>query len=254
MTSAPQHAQAARTAAGYLFDLDGVLTPTVEVHMRAWERLFAPLLAARGVAPYSTADYFALIDGRPRFDGVRSVLADRGIRMPEGAPDDPPDADTVHGLGNRKNAEFTAALAEQGIRPYPGSLALLDAMRGTGILVAVVTSSRNGDAVLEAAGIADRIDVLVDGNVAADDHLRGKPAPDTYLDAARRLGLDAAECVVLEDALSGVEAGRAGGFRLVVGVDRGAGADALLAHGADVAVADLAELLPWLPDAPEARG
>lgn len=236
-----------RAARAFLLDLDGVLTPTVDVHMRAWGRLFTPFLHARGVAPYTVEDYYRLVDGRPRADGVRAVLADRGIRVPEGAPDDPPEADTVQGLGNRKNLEFTAELAENGIAPYPGSLRLLDALAPTGIRVAVVTSSRNGAPVLEAAQIADRVEVLVDGNVAADGRLRGKPAPDAFLEAARRLGLDPEECVVFEDALSGVAAGRAGGFGLVVGVDRGAGADALVAHGADLAVADLAELLPWLP-------
>ncbi|MBI5160427.1 MAG: beta-phosphoglucomutase family hydrolase [Micrococcales bacterium] len=236
-----------RSARAFLFDLDGVLTPTVEVHMRAWERLFAPYLAAHRVAPYTVEDYHRLVDGRPRYDGVRAVLEDRHIRIPEGGPDDPPDADTVHGLGNRKNAEFSAELAENGIAPYSGSLRLLDALAPTGIRVAVVTSSRNGASVLKAAGIADRVEVLVDGIVAADDHLRGKPAPDAFLDAARRLGLPPEEGVVLEDALSGVAAGHAGGFGLVVGVDRGAGADALRAHGADIAVSDLAELLPWLP-------
>lgn len=247
MSPEPHHPPLRVADAGaVLFDLDGVLTPTVDVHMRAWERLFAPFLDEHGAAPYSRDDYFRLIDGKPRYDGVRSLLADRGIELPEGAPDDPPSADTVHGLGNRKNAEFTAELAEHGIAPYPGSLALLDALRGTRIRIAVVTSSQNGESVLEAAGIADRVEALVDGNVAASEHLAGKPAPDTYLDAARRLGVVPAECIVMEDALSGVEAGRAGAFGLVVGVDRGVGADALLAHGADLAVSDLAELIPQL--------
>ena len=243
-----QSTAAARFAdsAAILFDLDGVLTPTVDVHMRAWERLFTPFLAAHGSTPYTRDDYFRLVDGKPRYDGVRSLLADRGIEVPEGAPDDPPEADTVHGLGNRKNAEFTAELAEHGIAPYPGSLALLDALRDTRIRIAVVTSSKNGRSVLDAAGIADRVEALVDGNVAADEHLTGKPAPDTYVDAARRLELTPAECVVMEDALSGVAAGRAGDFGLVIGVDRGVGADALLEHGADAVVDDLAELVPAL--------
>lgn len=237
-------------SAAVLFDLDGVLTPTVDVHMRAWERLFAPFLEARGAAPYTRDDYFRLVDGRPRYDGVRSVLADRGIELPEGGPDDPPEADTVHGLGNRKNVEFTAELSEHGIAAYPGSLALLDALAPTRIRIAVVTSSRNGGAVLEAAGIADRVEALVDGNVAAAEHLAGKPHPDAFLDAARRLGATPAECVVMEDALSGVAAGRAGAFGLVVGVDRGVGAAALLDSGADVVVEDLAELVPALGGGP----
>lgn len=241
-----------RASRAFLFDLDGVLTPTVDVHMRAWDRLFTPFLASHGARAYTREDYFALVDGKPRYDGVRSVLRDRGIELPEGTPDDPPDADTVHGLGNRKNAEFTAELEEHGIAPYPGSLALLDAMRATDIRIGVVTSSRNGESVLAAAGIADRVETLVDGTVAASDHLAGKPAPDTYLDAARRLGIPAEECTVLEDALSGVAAGRAGDFGLVIGVDRGVGSTALVAHGADLAIDDLSELIPWLPD-PERR-
>jgi beta-phosphoglucomutase family hydrolase len=230
-----------------LFDLDGVLTPTADVHMRAWSRLFTPYLAAHGVAPYTQDDYYASIDGKPRYDGVRSLLASRGIELPEGTPDDDPALDTVCGLGNRKNAEFTAELTEHGVEPYPGSLRFLDAAIAAGLQVAVVSSSANAVQVLRTAGILDRFPVVVDGLVARQDHLAGKPAPDTYLDAAGRFGLTAAECVVVEDATSGVEAGRNGAFGLVVGVDRGAGADALRAHGADVVVADLDELVAELP-------
>ncbi|MGN8049276.1 HAD family hydrolase [Curtobacterium sp. 22159] len=230
-----------------LFDLDGVLTPTADVHMRAWSRLFTPYLAEHGVAPYTEQDYFASIDGKPRYDGVRSLLASRGIHLPEGTPDDPADADTVCGLGNRKNAEFTAELAEHGVQPYPGSFAFLVAAIDAGLSVAVVSSSANATQVLRTAGILERFPVVVDGLVAREDGLAGKPAPDTYLDAAGRLGLTAAECVVVEDATSGVEAGRNGAFGLVIGVDRGAGADALRAHGADLVVSDLAELVDELP-------
>ncbi|MCS5486305.1 beta-phosphoglucomutase family hydrolase [Curtobacterium flaccumfaciens pv. beticola] len=230
-----------------LFDLDGVLTPTADVHMRAWSRLFTPYLAAHGVAPYTEQDYFDSIDGKPRYDGVRSLLASRGIELPEGTPDDAPDADTVCGLGNRKNAEFTAELTEHGVEPYPGSLRFLTAAIDAGVQVAVVSSSANATQVLRTAGILDRFQVVVDGLVARQDGLAGKPAPDTYLDAAERLGRAAAECVVVEDATSGVEAGRNGAFGLVVGVDRGAGADALRAHGADVVVSDLDELVDQLP-------
>jgi beta-phosphoglucomutase family hydrolase len=230
-----------------LFDLDGVLTPTADVHMRAWSRLFTPYLAARGVAPYTEQDYFAYIDGKPRYDGVRSLLDSRGIDLPQGTPDDAPEADTVCGLGNRKNAEFTAELTEHGVEPYPGSLRFLVAAIDAGLSVAVVSSSANATQVLRTAGILDRFPVIVDGLVARADGLAGKPAPDTYLDAASRFGLTPAECVVVEDATSGVEAGRNGAFGLVIGVDRGAGADALREHGADVVVRDLDELVAELP-------
>ncbi|MCC8906545.1 MULTISPECIES: HAD family hydrolase [unclassified Curtobacterium] len=231
-----------------LFDLDGVLTPTADVHMRAWSRLFTPYLAQHGVAPYTEQDYFAYVDGKPRYDGVRSLLESRGIDLPQGTPDDPPDADTVCGLGNRKNAEFTAELTEHGVEPYPGSLRFLVAAIDAGLSVAVVSSSANAVQVLRTAGILERFPVVVDGLVAREDGLAGKPAPDTYLDAASRFGLTAAECVVVEDATSGVEAGRNGAFGLVIGVDRGAGADALRAHGADVVVGDLDELVDELPE------
>lgn len=231
-----------------LFDLDGVLTPTAEVHMRAWERMFSDFLAGRGVAePYSDDDYFAHIDGRPRLDGVRQMLASRGIALPEGVPADPPEADTVAGLGARKNAAFTAELAEHGVAPYPGSARFLDAAIGAGLDVAVVSSSRNAVPVLESAGLRDRFEVLVDGEVAAAAGLPGKPAPDTYLHAARLLGRPASECAVIEDAHSGVAAGRAGAFGRVIGVDRGAGALELARSGADLVVDDLAELIPDLP-------
>ncbi|GAB3402673.1 beta-phosphoglucomutase family hydrolase [Schumannella luteola] len=226
----------------FLFDLDGVLTPTAEVHRRAWSRLFTAELDARGAAPYTEADYFRHIDGKPRFDGVRDLLASRGIELPEGTVDDAPELETVGGLGNRKNALFTAELTEHGVTAYPGSIAFLDAVQASGYQVAVVSSSRNAPAVLAAAGIADRFEIVVDGAVAAREGLPGKPAPDTYLAGAERLGLTAADCVVVEDAESGVQAGRAGDFGLVLGVDRGVGAEALLEHGADLVVADLGEL------------
>ncbi|WP_049822060.1 HAD family hydrolase [Arthrobacter sp. H41] len=238
-----------------LFDLDGVLTPTADVHMQAWSRLFTPYLKAKGIGSgYTDADYFTYIDGRPRYDGVRALLTSRGITLPEGAPEDAPELETVSGLGNRKNKAFNEALAENGVAPYPGSLALLDAAVATGLEVAVVTSSRNGVAVLVAAGIRDRFDVVVDGLLAAERGIAGKPDPDTYLHAAGMLGLPASACAVVEDASSGVAAGRAGEFGLVVGVNRGVGADTLLAHGADIVVDDLAELIPLLPDSPAPAG
>lgn len=226
-----------------LFDLDGVITPTAEIHMRAWSEMFNAYLSGRGVAePYTEEDYFTHVDGRPRYDGVRAFLASRGIHLPEGDPSDPPGAETVCGLGNRKNDVFNEVLARDGIAVFPGSLALMDLLERRGVGMAIVSSSRNARTVLAAAGILGRFPVIVDGVVAAREHLAGKPAPDTFLHAAELLGVAAARAVVVEDALSGVEAGRAGGFGLVVGVDRGAGDAALRGAGADVVVRDLGEL------------
>lgn len=228
-----------------LFDLDGVLTPTAEVHLRAWSDMFNNFLSARGIAePFTDDDYFAFVDGKPRFDAVRTFLASRGIELPEGTIDDPPQAESVGGLGNRKNDAFLAALHRDGITAYPGSVRLLDWLAERGIPVAVVSSSRNAGPVLAAAGLADRLPVVVDGLVAAAERLPGKPAPDTYEYAARLLGVPCQQALVVEDALSGVAAGRAGEFAAVVGVDRGAGADALREAGADLVVSDLAELIP----------
>ena len=227
-----------------LFDLGGVLTPTAEVHMRAWARLFEPFLAERGATAYTAQDYFDYIDGKPRYEGVAALLTSRGIDLPYGEPDDSPDADTVCGLGNRKNAVFTAVLDADGVAPYPGSVAFLDALaRRGGVQVAVVSSSKNARPVLRAAGLMDRFTVIVDGVVAAEHGIPGKPAPDTYLYAAEQLGVPASRAVVVEDAHSGVEAGHAGHFGHVLGVDRGAGRESLLAKGADTVVEDLAELV-----------
>jgi beta-phosphoglucomutase family hydrolase len=226
-----------------LFDLDGVLTPTAEVHMQAWRQLFTDFLTKRGVnQPYLDSDYFDYIDGKPRYDGVRALLASRGIQLAEGDPGDSPDLETVCGLGNRKNEFFAAVLREKGVQPYAGSVQLLDHLAKRGTKVAVVTSSRNATAVLEAADLGPRFDVVVDGNVAAEKGLRGKPSPDTFVAAADELGVPVQRAVVFEDALSGVEAGHAGGFGLVVGVDRGVGAQRLTESGADVVVDDLGEL------------
>ncbi|MEO7447260.1 MAG: beta-phosphoglucomutase family hydrolase [Humibacillus sp.] len=231
-----------------LFDLDGVLTPTVEVHMRAWDRMFNDFLreqaGGEAVEPYTAADYFAHVDGKPRFDGVRDFVASRGIDLAEGTTDDSPETESVGGLGNRKNAAFAAILDQEGVAPYPASVALLDHLATRGTSVAVVSSSRNAPAVLAAAGLAGRFEIVVDGQAAAREGLAGKPSPATYLHAARLLGVDASRCVVLEDALSGVDSGRAGEFGLVVGVDRGAGRDALLDAGADIVVTELDELVP----------
>ncbi|GAA2751232.1 HAD family hydrolase [Amnibacterium kyonggiense] len=239
-------------AAAVLFDLDGVITPTAEVHMRAWSTMFTELLTQRGVQPpYTDADYFAHLDGRPRYDGVASLLASRGIEVPWGDPDDPDDAETVCGIGNRKNAVFSALLAAEGIAAYPGSLAVLDRLGQLGIPVAIVSSSKNAVPVLAAANLGDRFPVIVDGVVAHDEGLPGKPAPDIFLEGARRLQVDPSNAVVVEDATSGVAAGAAGGFGLVVGVDRGTGSAALRDAGADVVVGDLADLLDAQKGAPE---
>jgi beta-phosphoglucomutase family hydrolase len=226
-----------------LFDLDGVLTPTADVHMRAWRQLFSDFLIKRGIdQPYRDSDYFNYIDGKPRYDGVRAFLESRGVQLAEGDPSDSPEAETICGLGNRKNEFFAVVLREEGVKPYAGSVQLLDHLAERGTKVAVVTSSRNATAVLEAADLRPRFDVVVDGNVAAQKALRGKPSPDTFLDAADQLGVPVERAVVFEDAVSGVEAGHAGGFGLVVGVDRVVGAQRLTESGADVVVADLAEL------------
>ena len=230
---------------GVLFDLDGVLTPTVDVHMRAWSLLFNAFLTENGVTePYTDSDYFEFVDGKPRYDGVRSLLASRGLTLPDGDPSDDPSALTICGLGNRKNAAFNETLAEDGVTPYPGSIDFLNFVVDAGLDVAVVTSSRNGEMVLAAAGLRDRFEVVVDGMVAAKEKLAGKPAPTTYEYAAQLLGYSAAECVVIEDAQSGVQAGRAGNFGLVLGVDRGVGAEVLMNDGADAVVQDLSELVP----------
>ena len=230
-----------------LFDLDGVLTPTADVHMAAWSEMFNGFLDGYDGdgdrSPYTDADYFAHVDGKPRYDGVRDFLTARGIGLPEGTSDDAPDQVTVRGLGNRKNDAFNEVLARDGVEPYPGSVALLDHLRDLDLPLAVVSSSANAPAVLAAAGIEDRFGTVVDGRVADRAGLPGKPAPDTFQHAAEALGVAAPEAVVLEDAVSGVRAGVAGGFGLVIGVDRGAG-DALRAAGATLVVADLAELVP----------
>ena len=230
-----------------LFDLDGVLTPTADLHQQAWTEMFEQFLDEHlgpDHDPYTEADYLAYVDGKPRFDGVRSFLASRDIHLPEGSRDEPPGSGSISALGNRKNAVFQELLRNNGIAPYPGSIRLLDHLAGLGIPAAVVSSSRNAREVLEAAGLADRFAVVADGVVATERGIPGKPAPDLFLAAAEELGVRPDKAVVVEDALSGVAAGRAGGFGLVVGVDRGAGREALAANGADVVVSDLGELVP----------
>ncbi|MFV0426187.1 MAG: HAD family hydrolase [Beutenbergiaceae bacterium] len=227
-----------------LFDLDGVLTPTADVHMHAWDQMFNEVLASRGDHQrYTERDYFDYVDGKPRYDGVRSFLASRSITLPEGEASDAPEQNTVCGLGNRKNAVFADILERDGVKPYPASVALLDYLATRSTAVAVVSSSRNAPSVLAAAGLADRFEVVVDGAVAAQAGLPGKPAPDTYLYAAQLLQVPPDRAVVFEDAMSGVQAGRAGAFGLVVGVDRGAGASQLRTGGAHLVVRELDELI-----------
>ncbi len=234
---------------GCLFDLDGVLTPTAKVHSAAWKQMFDAFLRERAeregseFREFTARDYSDWVDGKPRADGIRSFLGSRGIELPDGDPDDGPEQETVTGLGARKNELFTKVLASDGVEAYPGSLDYVNAARDAGLARAVVSSSANCRPVLEAAGIIDLFDYIVDGTLARSEHLAGKPAPDTFLAGAKGLGLEAAACVVYEDALAGVEAGRAGNFGLVVGVNRADQAAALAEHGADVVVDDLGELL-----------
>lgn len=228
-----------------LFDLDGVLTSTADQHYAAWKTMFDDFLAeaASSGGAFTRGDYHRYVDGIPRYDGVRNFLQSRDIRLPEGAPTDPPTARTVCGLGNRKNILVNEIIATEGVDVYPGSLLLVEQLRGQRMPMAVVSSSRNCQTVLEAAGIADLFAVRVDGEIAAALGLPGKPAPDTFLRAAHALGVEASYAVVVEDALLGVQAGRAGGFGLVIGVDRVGQAEALREAGADLVVADLDELV-----------
>jgi beta-phosphoglucomutase family hydrolase len=233
-----------------LFDLDGVLTQTAKVHAAAWKATFDEYLRRRAartcdefVAFDPVGDYEQYVDGRSRYEGVRCFLASRAIELPHGAASDPPDAETIDGLGNRKNELLLKMIHEHGVEPYAGSARYLRAARAAGLRRAVVSSSANCRAVLAAADIDDLLEEVVDGVLAEREHLRGKPEPDAFLAAARALGVQPGQAAVFEDALAGVEAGRAGGFAIVVGVDRLGQAEALREHGADVVVNDLADLL-----------
>jgi beta-phosphoglucomutase family hydrolase len=234
-----------------LFDLDGVLTQTARVHSAAWKQMFDDYLRGRArrtdeaFTPFDPIrEYDQYVDGKPRYDGVRAFLASRGVRLAEGEQSDTPDMETIHGLGNRKNEIVLRLIREQGVQPYEGSVHYVKAVQAAGLRRAVVSSSTNCRDVLIAAGIQDLFEEVIDGVVAEREHLQGKPAPDTFLAGARALGVEPAEAIVFEDALAGVEAGRAGRFGFVVGVDRVGQAEALRAHGADLVVDDLAKLLP----------
>jgi beta-phosphoglucomutase family hydrolase len=232
-----------------LFDLDGVLTQTAKVHAAAWKEMFDGYLRERPArsgkfVPFDPVmDYDDYVDGKPRYDGVRSFLSARGIALPEGEETDPPDAETVAGLGNRKNEIVLRMIRHDGVEAYEGSVRYVRAAREAGLSRAVVSSSSNCREVLVAAGIDDLFEQRIDGVVAEREHLKGKPAPDTFVAGARALGVVPKQAAVFEDALAGVAAGRAGGFAYVVGVDRVGQAEALREHGADVVVSDLTELL-----------
>jgi beta-phosphoglucomutase family hydrolase len=232
-----------------LLDLDGVITDTANIHASCWKQMFDEYLQKRATQsgevfhPFdSAADYRLYVDGKPRFDGVRDFLTSRGIELPEGTPDDPPNAETVGGLGNRKNELVNKVIEDTGVEPYEGSVKLIHQLRGRGFKIAVVTSSQNCTAVLKAAKLDAFFEVRVDGNMILAQRLAGKPAPDTFLMAAKLLGVEPTRVVVIEDALSGVEAGSAGGFGLVIGVARKGNAEELGRHGAHLVVNDLGEL------------
>ena len=233
-----------------LFDLDGVLTETAKLHAKAWRRMFDEFLSSRAASrgepfvPFDAVrDYDEYVDGKPREDGTRSFLASRGIKLREGSADDASSAETIHGLGRRKNDILLALVHESGVDAYPGSVRYLEAVRRAGLLTAVVSSSENCREMLISAGIEKMFDARIDGVSALRLGLAGKPAPDTFLAAARFLGVRASRAAVLEDALAGVQAGRAGGFGFVVGVDRAGQAERLRARGADIVVDDLGELM-----------
>ena len=246
--SQPIHAIRPSDFDGFLFDLDGVITSTDKVHFAAWKKLFDRYLKARAEKDGSTfrefteEDMLRHVDGRPRYDGIQTFFESRGIELPFGDPSDSEDAETVCGLGNRKNRYFNAVLKTEGAEVFEGSLALIHALRDAGIKCAVVSSSKNCKTVLDVVGIAELFDVRFDGNHGAELNLKGKPTPDTYLTAAEWLEVDPARAAVVEDAISGVQAGRAGQFGLVVGVDRGGNAEGLKQGGADIVVTDLDQI------------
>lgn len=233
-----------------LFDLDGVLTPTAAIHSACWKKMFDEFLqhlsSSRAVPfrPFdSSSDYLTYVDGKPRYEGVQSFLGSRGIELPYGEPADAPGMHSVCALGNRKEVLVNRMLSEQGVEPYPASVIVVEELLLAGFKTGVVSSSKNCEAVLKAARIDDLFDVRIDGRVAAARGLAGKPAPDTFAEAARELNVAVERTVVVEDAIAGVRAGAAGGFALVIGIARHGDAEALRQNGADIVVADLQELL-----------
>lgn len=240
------------SAEGVLFDLDGVLTPTAEVHMRAWKAVFDDVFEQWHITPaYTDADYFDYVDGKKRYDGVASLLRSRNVEIPWGSVDDSPAEQTICGIGNRKNDAFAASLRAEGIAPFSGSLALIEKLSAAGIPLGVVSSSKNAEEVLAAAGIRAFFTVVIDGVVAERENLASKPAADMFSAGAAALGVDPAHSVAFEDATSGAASAAAAGYGAVVGVDRGTGADALRAAGATVVVDDLAVFLPTITNATE---
>lgn len=229
-----------------IFDVDGVVTDTASVHFAAWKETFDAYLRTRAdvgaFEPFTEADYLAYVDGKPRYDGVRSFLGSRGIDLPEGDPDDPPERETIRGVGNRKNGAFVRWLDQHQVEPYPSTVRVLRELRERGVGLGVISASRNAETVLRSAGVLELFDARVDGQVADDLGLPGKPDPAVFLEAARRLDAGPDRAAIVEDARAGCEAGRRGGFALVIGVDRGDQRDELLAHGADVVVEDLEEV------------
>jgi alpha,alpha-trehalase len=246
-TAIPPEIRADRIDA-VIFDLDGVITDTASVHAAAWKRIFDGFLAARPpqdgeeLRPFSSDDYHLYVNGVRRYDGVDAFLRSRGIRLPRGDRDDPSDAETICGLGNRKQELFLTALREQGVTPFPSSAELLHRLREAGVRTAIISASRNCAEVLDAAGVAELFEAKVDGVDADELGLDGKPDPAIFLEAARRLGVQPERAAIVEDALAGVEAGRRGNFALVIGVDRAGHAEQLREHGADIVVPDLAEV------------
>jgi beta-phosphoglucomutase family hydrolase len=232
-----------------IFDLDGVITDTASIHAAAWKRMFDDFLRSRpdtsgaDLRPFEPADYRRYVDGKPRYDGVQSFLESRAVSLPYGSPDDPPELETICGLGNRKNEEFQRHLDENGVQVFPDTIAFIDGLHQRGIRTAVISASRNCQPVLRAAGVEDLFETRVDGVIAAELGLPGKPDPAVFLEATRRLEATPDSAAIVEDALAGVEAGRRGGFALVIGVDRTGHPDDLLEHGADVVSSDLAQLL-----------
>jgi alpha,alpha-trehalase len=249
VTTESQVTIAAARFAAVVFDMDGVVTQTATVHAAAWKALFDAFLkerAQRGGEPFRPfdlgADYLPYVDGKARYDGVRDFLGSRGVTLPWGNPSDPPDADTVCGLGNRKNDYFLRVVAQEGVKPFATTVALIHGLHKAGVATAIISASKNTSAILAAAGVADLFAAQVDGTVAEALGLPGKPDPAVFVEAARRLGVAPPRAVVVEDAEAGVEAGHRGGFGLVIGVDRADHAQALRDHGADVVVKDLGEV------------